>query len=105
MKDSIAKAGFGGTAMESQAVVVDADFAEEAIEYGFDVFGLRNGEQKLLNHHGEASRADSEGYVLVVTAYVCEAMNRIIDDDEEYLKKYNTDDEDYSKEVLWSLFR
>lgn len=62
MKESIAKAGFGGTAVE-------------------------------------------EGYLLAVAPYVYEAINRIMDGDEEYLARYEIDDEEHRKEILWSLFQ
>lgn len=69
MKERLEKEGVG----DLGAVLVDADFANEAIENGRDVFAIRNGQRVLLDKHGQGSVYEQEGYILAVTSHTYEA--------------------------------
>lgn len=100
MKEQFAKAGFAGLL----AVIVDADFADKAIDEGFDVYELKAGEQKRLNHYHEASEAEAEGYIITVAPHVCDAMEKIFEGDEEYCQKYQIEDAEFCRDMLWHFF-
>lgn len=67
------------------AVLVDANFAEEAIENGREVFAIKAGEMVMLNKHGDASQYETAGYLLAVTPHTyeaefCDDLDRALDE-------------------------
>lgn len=69
MKEKLEKEGVGNLAV----VLLDEDYANEAIENGRDVFAIKNGNMELLNKHGEASKYAKDGYLLAVSPFTYEA--------------------------------
>lgn len=67
------------------AVLVDAKFADEAVENGREVFAIKAGEMVLLDKHGLASQYETAGYLLAVTPHTyeaefCDDLDRALDE-------------------------
>lgn len=81
MREKLRKEG----AESINAVLVDANFANEAIENGRDVFAIKGGKATLLQKAGEASEYEGKGYLIAVSPFTYEAeftddMDKALDD-------------------------
>lgn len=69
MKDSLIKEGFANLGV----VLVDENFANDAIENGRDVFALKNGNIILLDKKGIVTEYIEKGYLIAVSPFSYEA--------------------------------
>lgn len=69
MREKLSKEGFSNL----NAVLVDEQFAEEAIENGREVFAIKSDNIILLNKVGEVSQYKDKGYLIAVTPFTYEA--------------------------------
>ena len=69
MREKLEKEGFSNL----NAVLVDKQFAEEAIENGREVFAIKSENIILLNKVGEVSQYQEKGYLIAVTPFTYEA--------------------------------
>ena len=68
MREKLDAAGFPNL----NTVIVDVDYANEAIDDGMDVFALKDGQAVLLERHNEATKYEEEGYLIAVTPFTYE---------------------------------
>lgn len=80
MRKKLDAAGFPNL----NTVLVNADYANEAIDDGMDVFALKDGQAILLERHNEATKYEAQGYLIAVTpfTYELEFLNGIEKDTE-----------------------
>ncbi len=69
MREKLEKEGFSNLCV----VLVDVEFANEAIDNGREVFALKSGNMVLLNKSGDATKYELEGYLIAVTPFTYEA--------------------------------
>lgn len=69
MREKLEKEGFG----DLDVVLVDADWANEAIDNGREVYALKAEEMLLLDKAGEATEYEEKGYLIVVSPFDYEA--------------------------------
>lgn len=69
MREKLEKEGFATL----NVVLIDAEFANEAIDNGREVFALKSENMVLLNKSGEATIYDAKGYLIAVTPFTYEA--------------------------------
>ena len=68
MRKKLDAAGFPNL----NTVLVNVDYANEAIDDGMDVFALKDGQAVLLERHNEATKYEEEGYLIAVTPFTYE---------------------------------
>lgn len=69
MREKLEQEGFG----DLDVVLVDADWANEAIDNGREVYALKAEEMLLLDTAGEATEYEEKGYLIVVSPFDYEA--------------------------------
>lgn len=69
MREKLEKEGFS----HLNVVLVDVEYANEAIDNGREVFALKSGNMVLINKPGDATKYEEEGYLIAVTPFTYEA--------------------------------
>lgn len=68
MAETLEKVGFAGVGV----VVIDANWAEDAVWNSREVFALKDGKMEIIENPGKATEYEKNGYVLAVTPYTYE---------------------------------